>query len=88
MLGLPTDWRGLAVTKTEEDGQTLNIFHLSPGQLALVVRNCQINAKLRKLFDASKSIFSIPCYEDDARSIMNLVQSFIQSSNLTLGPED
>ena len=55
--------------------------------LILKSDNLTKSSKLRKLFDASKSIFSIPCYEDDARSIMNLVQSFIQSSNLTLDRE-
>ena len=55
--------------------------------LILKSDNLTKSSKLRKLFDASKSIFSIPCYEDDARSIMNLVQSFIQSSNLILDRE-
>jgi len=55
--------------------------------LILKSDNLTKSSKLRKLFDASKSIFSIPCYEDDARSIMNLVQSFIQSSNLSLDRE-
>ena len=45
------------------------------------------SSKLRKIFDASKNIFSIPCYEDDTKSIVNLVQNFIQNSDLKLNRE-
>ena len=55
--------------------------------LILKSENLTKSSKLRKLFDSSKSIFSIPCYEDDTRSIMNLVQNFIQNSNLDLDRE-
>ena len=47
--------------------------------LILKSDNLTKSSKLRKLFDSSKNIFSIPCYEDDTRSIMNLVQNFVQS---------
>ncbi len=55
--------------------------------LILKSDNLTKSSKLRKLFDSSKNIFSIPCYEDDTRSIMNLVQNFIQNSNLKLDRE-
>ena len=45
------------------------------------------SSKLRKIFDASNNIFSIPCYEDDTKSIVNLVQNFIQNSDLKLNKE-
>tara|TARA_B100000686_G_scaffold272127_1_gene289113 strand:+ start:1337 stop:2362 length:1026 start_codon:yes stop_codon:yes gene_type:complete len=55
--------------------------------LILKSDNLTKSSKLRKLFDSSKNIFSIPCYEDDTRSIMNLVHNFIQNSNLKLDRE-
>ena len=55
--------------------------------LILKSDNLTKSSKLRKLFDSSKKIFSIPCYEDDTRSIMNLVQNFIKNSNLKLDRE-
>ena len=55
--------------------------------LILKSDNLTKSSKLRKLFDSSKNIFSIPCYEDDTKSIMNLVQNFIQHSNLKLDRE-
>ena len=55
--------------------------------LILKSDNLTKSSKLRKLFDSSKNIFSIPCYEDDTRSIMNLVQNFIQNSNLKIDRE-
>tara|TARA_B100001250_G_scaffold394123_1_gene397610 strand:- start:2166 stop:3191 length:1026 start_codon:yes stop_codon:yes gene_type:complete len=55
--------------------------------LILKSDNLAKTSKLRKLFDSSKIIFSIPCYEDDTKSIMNLVQNFIENSNLKLNRE-
>ena len=55
--------------------------------LILKSDNLTKSSKLRKLFDSSKQIFSIPCYEDDSRSIINLVQDFMKSSNLKLDRE-
>ena len=55
--------------------------------LLLKSDNLAKSSKLRKIFDSSQSIFSIPCYEDDTRSIMNLVQNFLQNSNLKLDRE-
>jgi len=42
------------------------------------------SSKLRKLFDTSEIHISIPCYEDDMKSIMNLVQDFEKKFNLQL----
>ena len=55
--------------------------------LILKSDNLPKSSKLRKIFDSSKNIFSIPCYEDDTRSIMNLVQNFIKNSNLNIDKE-
>ena len=55
--------------------------------LILKSDNLTKSSKLRKIFDSSKSIFSIPCYEDDTRSIINLVQNFINDSNLNIDRE-
>ena len=55
--------------------------------LILKADNLTKSSKLRKLFDSSKNIFSIPCYEDDSKSIMNHIQNFIQRSGLNLNRE-
>tara|TARA_B100000029_G_scaffold300120_1_gene293081 strand:- start:3 stop:1028 length:1026 start_codon:yes stop_codon:yes gene_type:complete len=55
--------------------------------LILKSDNLTKSSKLRKLFDSSKNIFSIPCYEDDTRSIMNQVQNFVQNYDLKLDRE-
>jgi len=55
--------------------------------LILKSDNLPKSSKLRKIFDSSKNIFSIPCYEDDTKSIMNLVQNFIKNSNLDIDRE-
>ncbi len=55
--------------------------------LILKSDNLTKSSKLRKLFDASKNIFSIPCYEDDTRSIMNLIQNFVENYGIKLDRE-
>ncbi len=66
-----------------------DLRHLRFENTILILKsdNLSKSSKLRKLFDTSKNIFSVPCYEDDSRSTMNLIQKFIQSSNLNLNIE-
>lgn len=49
--------------------------------------NLSKSSKLRKLFESSKSMVCIPCYEDDKRAIMNLIKDFQTKFNLELNKE-
>ena len=45
------------------------------------------NSKLRKFFENEKICFSLACYDDDTRSLMNQVDSFISKNKLHINRE-
>ena len=62
------------------------IIEDAPQKVILILRNENLNktSKIRKLFEISKSCFSLACYEDDGRSIMKNIEEFINRNRLPL----
>ena len=49
--------------------------------------NLSKSSKIRKLFENDKSCFSLACYEDDNRSLMKSIDSFIQQNQINMDRE-
>ena len=62
-----------------------NVISLAPAQTMLVVKagNLKKSSKLRKLFESNAGCYALACYEDDAKSMMRLIDSFIKENNIS-----
>ncbi len=58
-----------------------------PEQGVLIIREGSLSksSKIRKLFEEHKNCLSLPCYEDDSRSIMKNIEEFTRKNNFELG---
>ncbi len=57
-----------------------------PEQGILIIREGSLSksSKIRKFFETHKTCLSLPCYEDDSRSIMKNIDEFIRRNNFEL----
>lgn len=53
------------------------------GLLVMTAGDLKPTSSLRKLLEGAKKALAIPCYEDNARDLMGLVQSVLADANLT-----
>jgi DNA polymerase-3 subunit delta len=58
----------------------------TPRQGVLVIREGSLNksSKIRKFFEEHKTCLSLPCYEDDSRSIMKNIEEFTRENKFEL----
>ena len=58
----------------------------APRQGALIIRegNLSKSSKIRKFFEEHKTCLSLPCYEDDSRSIMKNIEEFTRKNKFEL----
>lgn len=56
---------------------------LGDGLLVMTAGDLKPTSSLRKLLEGAKKALAIPCYEDNARDLMGLVQSVLADANLT-----
>ena len=63
-----------------------SVINDCPQQSVLLIKseNLTKSSKIRKFFESQKFCYSLACYEDDAKSLMRYVESFIMNSNLRL----
>ena len=61
----------------------------APRQGALIIRegNLSKSSKIRKFFEEHKTCLSLPCYEDDSRSIMKNIDEFTRKNKFELNSE-
>ena len=62
-----------------------NVINLAPAQTILIIKagNLKKTSKLRKLFESNAGCYALACYEDDAKSMMRLIDSFIKENNIS-----
>ncbi len=58
----------------------------SPEEVLLIVKSENLNksSKIRKLFENSKTCYSLACYDDDIKSHMSNIDEFIKENNLII----
>ena len=63
-----------------------NVINSAPTQTMLIVKadNLKKTSKLRKLFESNSMCYTLACYEDDAKSMMRLIDNFVKENNITL----
>ena len=62
-----------------------SVIQSAPTQTMLIIKadNIKKTSKLRKLFESNASCYALACYEDDARSMMKLIDRFIKENNIS-----
>ena len=61
----------------------------APEQGVLIIREGSLSksSKIRKFFEEHKACLSLPCYEDDSRSIMKNIDEFTRRNNFELSSD-
>ena len=61
-----------------------NVINSAPTQTMLIVKadNLKKTSKLRKLFESNAQCYALACYEDDAKSMMRLIDNFVKENNI------
>jgi len=62
------------------------IINAAPTQTMLIVKadNLKKTSKLRKLFESNAQCYALACYEDDAKSMMRLIDNFVKENNISI----
>ena len=63
-----------------------NVVNSAPSQTMLIVKadNLKKTSKLRKLFESNAQCYALACYEDDAKSMMRLVDNFVKENSISI----
>ena len=63
-----------------------NVIKSAPTQTMLIVKadNLKKTSKLRKLFESNTLCYAMACYEDDAKSMMKLIDNFATENNISI----
>jgi len=63
-----------------------SVIDSAPTQTMLIVKadNLKKTSKLRKLFESNAQCYALACYEDDAKSMMRLIDGFMKENNITV----
>jgi DNA polymerase-3 subunit delta len=63
-----------------------SVIHSAPAQTMLIVKadNLKKTSKLRKLFESNALCYALACYEDDAKSMMRLIDNFVNENNISI----
>jgi len=62
-----------------------NVINSAPTQTMLIIKadNLKKTSKLRKLFESNPLCYALACYEDDAKSMMKLIDNFVKENNIS-----
>ncbi len=62
------------------------VIDSAPTQTMLIVRadNLKKTSKLRKFFESNSQCYALACYEDDAKSMMRLIDSFVKENSISI----
>ena len=63
-----------------------SVINSAPSQTILIVKadNLKKTSKLRKLFESNAKCYALACYEDDAKSMMRLIDNFMNENNISV----
>ena len=63
-----------------------SVINSAPTQTMLIVKadNLKKTSKLRKLFESNAQCYALACYEDDAKSMMRLIDNFMKKNNISI----
>ena len=63
-----------------------SVINSAPTQTMLIVKadNLKKTSKLRKLFENNAQCYALACYEDDAKSMMRLIDNFMKENNISI----
>ena len=63
-----------------------SVINSAPTQTMLIVKadNLKKTSKLRKLFESNAQCYALACYEDDAKSMMRLIDNFMKKNNISV----
>ena len=63
-----------------------SVIGSAPTQTMLIVKadNLKKTSKLRKLFESNAQCYALACYEDDAKSMMRLIDNFMKENNISI----
>ena len=63
-----------------------SVISNAPAQTMLIVKadNLKKTSKLRKLFESNAQCYALACYEDDAKSMMRLIDNFVKENNISI----
>ena len=63
-----------------------SVIGSAPTQTMLIVKadNLKKTSKLRKLFENNAQCYALACYEDDAKSMMRLIDNFMKENNISI----
>ena len=63
-----------------------SVIGSAPTQTMLIVKadNLKKTSKLRKLFESNAQCYALACYEDDAKSMMRLIDNFMKENNISV----
>ena len=63
-----------------------NVVNSAPSQTMLILKadNLKKTSKLRKLFESNAQCYALACYEDDAKSMMRLVDNFVKENSISI----
>ena len=63
-----------------------SVIQSSPAQTMLIIKadNLKKTSKLRKLFESNAQCYALACYEDDAKSMMRLIDNFVNENNISI----
>ena len=63
-----------------------SVIDSAPAQTMLIVKadNLKKTSKLRKLFENNAQCYALACYEDDAKSMMRLIDNFMKENNISI----
>ncbi len=61
-----------------------NVINSAPTQTMMIIKadNLKKTSKLRKLFEGNSMCYALACYEDDAKSMMRLIDNFVKENNI------
>ena len=79
----------LIIIESLKDNHVLEIENLllsAPNQPILIIKadNLKKASKLRKLFESNAKCYALACYEDDAKSMMRLIDNFMKENNISI----
>ena len=76
----------LETLKDKNMSELESVIHSAPSQTMLIVKadNLKKTSKLRKLFESNAQCYALACYEDDAKSMMRLIDNFMKENNISV----
>ncbi len=72
--------------KDKNISELKRVIDSAPTQTMLIVKadNLKKTSKLRKLFESNALCYTLACYEDDAKSMMRLIDNFVNENNISI----